>query len=84
MTRRALIGVRAAAWHAGSTFYVAAINPSATNAVRATVRVPDLAGRTLDVLGEGRQVAVSGNGLTDAFALLQVHLCTSHVPRAPR
>jgi hypothetical protein len=73
-------GVRAAAWRAGSTLYVAAINPSAANAVRATVRVPDLAGRTLDVLEEGRQVTATGNGLTDAFAPLQVHLYVARTP----
>ena len=66
-------GIRAAAWRGDDTLYVAAINPTA-RPVRTTVHVPDLAGRTLEVLEEGRQITAKGDDLTDLFAPLEVHL----------
>ena len=41
---------------------------------RATIGVSGLAGRTLTVLDEGRQVPAKGDTLTDTFARLGVHL----------
>jgi hypothetical protein len=66
-------GIRAAAWSVGDSLYIVAINPE-TNAMRATVDVPGLAGKRLDVLEEGRQITPSGESLTDTFAPLEVHL----------
>ena len=66
-------GLRAAAWRDGDTLYVVAINPGA-GAVRGSVHVPGLGGKTLDVLEEGRQVVASGDDLADGFGPLEVHL----------
>ena len=65
--------VLAAARSFGGALYVFAVNPT-RHAVRATLTVPGLAGRSLGVLEEGRTVASSGYVFEDAFAPLAVHL----------
>jgi hypothetical protein len=65
--------VRVTARSYDGAVYVVAVNP-ATQPVNATVTVPGLGGRALSVLGEGRQVASSGGGFSDAFAPLAVHV----------
>jgi hypothetical protein len=72
-------GVEAAAWRADGNLYVVAINPG-RKSVHSTIRITDLAGGSLDVLEEGRQVAVSGEDFTDTFAPLEVHLYMASAP----
>jgi hypothetical protein len=65
--------VVAAARTLHGALYVIAVNP-ALKTLRGTITVPGLAGRTLSVLGEARDVPASGDQLTDGFAPLAVHL----------
>jgi hypothetical protein len=53
--------------------YVIAVNPT-RRFVRATIRVPGLDGRPVDVLEEGRAADSTGDSFTDGFAPLAVHL----------
>jgi hypothetical protein len=65
--------VLAAARSFGGALYVIAANPT-RRFVRATMQASGLAGRTLDVLEEGRTVASSGDSFEDGFAPFAVHL----------
>jgi hypothetical protein len=66
-------GIRAASRRLNGASYVVAVNPS-TSGVTASFTVPGLGGRPLGVLGEGRQVASSGDAFTDSFGPLGVHI----------
>jgi hypothetical protein len=57
----------------GGAFYVIAVNPT-RRSLRATIRAAGLGRDAATVIGEGRTVAVSGGGLSDAFGPLAVHL----------
>jgi hypothetical protein len=57
----------------GGALYVIAANPT-RSAVHATLSASGLAGRSLQVLEEGRTVASSGDSFDDDFAPLAVHL----------
>jgi hypothetical protein len=57
----------------GGALYVVAVNPTYADAT-ASIRVPGLGGRALQVLDEGRTVTSQGDGFTDSFAPLAVHL----------
>jgi hypothetical protein len=65
--------VRATARSLNGATYVFAVNAGYQPA-RAVLQVPGLAGRTLNVLGEGRQVTAVGDQVEDGFAPLGVHL----------
>jgi hypothetical protein len=65
--------VVAASRAVNGALYVLAVNPT-RKAVRATLHVPGLAGRSAAVLGEGRSVAGAGDSVSDAFTPLAVHL----------
>ncbi|HZO63008.1 MAG TPA: hypothetical protein VFB35_08515, partial [Gaiellaceae bacterium] len=53
--------------------YVVAVNPTRSS-VRATIHVPGLGARGVEVLEEGRSVASSGDAFDDRFGPLAVHL----------
>jgi hypothetical protein len=57
----------------GGALYVFAVNPTYA-ATTATITAPGLAGRPLQVLGEGRTVTPNGDSFADSFAPLAVHL----------
>jgi hypothetical protein len=65
--------VKVGARRLGGALYVFAINPT-YSAASATIDVPGLSGRTLQVLGEGRTVTSRGDGFGDTFTPLAVHL----------
>ena len=64
--------MRTIAKRRGSTYVlaVAMLNKSAA----ATLSLPNIASGTVQVLGEGRQITVSGSAFQDAFAGYGVHL----------
>lgn len=63
----------------GNAVYVIAVNAGYAQ-VQATVRVPGLAGRTLQVLDEGRQVASGDGNFVDTFDPLAVHVYIAAPP----
>jgi hypothetical protein len=67
----------ARAWN--GALYVFAVNPG-TAQESATVHVPGLAGRWLNVLGEDRTVRVQGDDFTDSFGPLAVHVYVAAPP----
>jgi hypothetical protein len=71
--------VRCAAWEAGGSVYVAAVN-AGQDAVHATLAVSGLGDRVLTVLGESRTLTASGGAVEDDFAPLAVHLYVSAPP----
>jgi len=73
--------LRVAARAYGGALYVVAVNPMPT-AMQATLRVPGLAGRQLQVLDEGRTVQATGARIVDAFAPLGVHVYVA-APASP-
>jgi hypothetical protein len=52
---------------------VIAVNPT-QNAVEGTIQVSGADARTIDVLGEGRQVTAADGVIKDGFAPLAVHI----------
>lgn len=73
--------VRAGARSFERAVYIFAVNASLT-AVDAAVTVPALRARFVDVLGEGRSVAVRGSTVVDHFEPLAVHLYVALPPDA--
>ena len=65
--------VKAGAHTDGGALYVVAVNSSFSPA-RATLHVQGLAGRTLQVFDENRNVAAQGDAFTDDFAPLAAHV----------
>jgi hypothetical protein len=65
--------VKAGARRLGGALYVFAVNPT-FGPTPATVSVPGLGGRALQVLGEGRTVTPTGDTFSDSFGPLAVHL----------
>jgi hypothetical protein len=65
--------VKVGARRLGGALYVFAVNPTFTP-TSATIDVPGLGGRPLQVLGEGRTVTSKGNDFGDTFTPLAVHL----------
>jgi hypothetical protein len=65
--------VKVGARSLGGALYVFAVNPTYTSA-SATIAVPGLGGRTLQVYGEGRSVTPKGDSFSDSFGPLAVHL----------
>ena len=61
--------------------YIIAVNAGFT-ATKATIGAAGLGGRTLDVLDEGRRVAVTGGSFTDSFAPLAVHIYIAQPPES--
>lgn len=59
--------------------YLIAVNPT-SRPVRATFRMPGLAGTTLSVLGEGRAIGSAQGALVDDFAPLAVHVYVAPPP----
>jgi hypothetical protein len=65
--------VKVGARRLGDALYVFAVNPTQAPA-SATVRVPGLGDRPLQVLGEGRAVEAKNGSFTEALGPLAVHL----------
>jgi hypothetical protein len=65
--------VRAAAWSYAGAVYIAAVN-AGTAATGVTLRLPELAGRSVLVLGEQRRLRAADGSLGDRLEPLQVHL----------
>jgi hypothetical protein len=61
--------------------YIIAVNAGFT-ATNATIGAAGLGGRTLNVLDEGRQIAVTGSSFTDSFAPLAVHIYIAQPPES--
>jgi hypothetical protein len=73
--------VKAGARVRGNAVYVFAVNAGYTPA-EATVHVPGLAGRTLHVLDEDRDVNSGDGGFVDTFAPLGVHVYIAAPPQS--
>ena len=71
--------VVAAARALNGALYVIAVNPTLA-AVRSTIHVAGLAGRSASVLGEGRSVTASADSIADTFGPLAVHLYVAAPP----
>ena len=71
--------IHAAAWKVDGALYAAAVN-TGTAVTRATLHLPGLDGRRLEVLEEGRSVSAAGDSVRDRFAPLEVHLYVAPPP----